>query len=196
MKIVGLTGSFGTGKTSVASVFKSLGAKVIDADKIARSLIEKNGPERGRIVAAFGPEILAASGRINRSKLAGAVFGNKNALARLNRIVHPGVIRRIKAIVKTSGRDAVVVIDAPLLIEAGLLNIVDKLVVVSSSKKRQIERCRKKFRIKREEVLKRIKSQMSLKKKIKMADFVVKNDSTMSAMRSRARKVWEEIVWR
>ena len=196
MKIVGLTGSFGTGKTSVASVFKSLGAKVIDADKIARSLIEKNGPERGRIVAAFGPEILAASGRINRSKLAGAVFGNKNALARLNRIVHPGVIRRIKAIVKTSGRDAVVVIDAPLLIEAGLLNIVDKLVIVSSSKKRQIERCRKKFRIKREEVLKRIKSQMSLKKKIKMADFVVKNDSTMSAMRSRARKVWEEIVWR
>ena len=196
MKIVGLTGSFGTGKTSVASVFKSLGAKVIDADKIARSLIEKNGPERGRIVAAFGPEILAASGRINRSKLAGAVFGNKNALARLNRIVHPGVIRRIKAIVKTSGRDAVVVIDAPLLIEAGLLNIVDKLVVVSSSKKRQIERCRKKFRIKREEVLRRISNQMSLKKKLKLADFVVKNDGTKSAMRSQVKKVWEEIVWR
>ena len=196
MKIIGLTGSFGTGKTSVASVFRSLGAKVIDADRIAQRLIAGRGPEQRRIVAAFGPGILAKGRRIDRRKLAGLVFGNKKALERLNRIVHPGVVREIKARIKTAGKDAVVVIDAPLFIEAGLLNIADKLVVVSSSKKRQIERCRKKFRIKKEEVLMRIKSQMSLKKKMKLADFVVKNDGTRAAMIRRSRKVWEEIVWR
>ena len=110
--------------------------------------------------------------------------------------MHPGVIREIRKRIRTAGRDAVVVIDAPLLIEAGLLNIVDKLVVVSSSKKRQIQRCRKKFRIKRKEVLRRIESQMSLRKKMKLADFVVKNDGTKPETRVRARKVWEEIVWR
>ena len=196
MKIIGLTGSFGTGKTSVASIFKSLGAKVIDADMIARDLIGKSAPTKSRIVTVFGPEILDRNSRIDRPRLAALVFADKKALARLNSIVHPGVIREIRKSIKAAGRDAVVVIDAPLLIEAGLLNIVDKLVVVSSSKKRQIERCRKKFRIKREEVLRRIKNQMSLKKKLKLADFVVKNDGSRSAMRSQARKVWEEIVWR
>jgi dephospho-CoA kinase len=194
--VIGLTGSFGTGKTFVASIFKSLGATIIDADLIAHGVIKKPGPAYKKIIAAFGSGILAPDREIDRSKLAALVFGSKRSVVKLNKIVHPEVIRVIKAKIKAAGKDAVVVIDAPLLVEARLLNIVDKVVVVKSSKKRQIERCLKKFHIKREEVLKRIRSQMSMKRKLKMADFVVLNDRTRSLTRSRVRKVWEEIVWR
>lgn len=196
MTVIGLTGSFGTGKTFVASIFKSFGAVVIDADMIAHGAIKKGKPAYKKIIDVFGPGILASGREIDRKRLAELVFGNKRSLAKLNRIVHPEVIRVIKAKIKAADKDAVVVIDAPLLIEARLLNIADKLVVVKSSKKRQIERCLKKFRIKREEVLKRIRSQISMKEKLKMADFVVRNDRTRNLTRSRVRKVWEEIVWR
>ncbi|MCX5677651.1 MAG: dephospho-CoA kinase [Candidatus Omnitrophica bacterium] len=196
MTVIGLTGSFGTGKTFVASIFKSLGASVIDADTIAHGVIKKGKPAYKKIIGAFGSGILAPGREIDRKKLAALAFSSKRSVKKLNRIVHPEVIRVIKAKIKAAGKNAVVVIDAPLLIEARLLNIVDKLVVVKSSKKRQIERCLKKFHIKREEVLKRIRSQISMKRKLKMADFVVRNDRTRSLTRSQVRKVWEEIVWR
>jgi dephospho-CoA kinase len=147
-------------------------------------------------VAAFGRNILASSGEIDRKKLAALVFANKAATEKLNRITHPEIVRLIKAALAAARKDAIVVVDAPLLIEARLLNIVDKLVVVKCSKKRQIERCVKKFRMKQTEVLKRIRSQMSMKRKIKMADFVVRNDGTKNSTRRQVRKVWEEVVWK
>ena len=197
MTVIGLTGSFGTGKTFVASIFRSFGAKVIDADVIAHSVIRKGFPAYKKIVSAFGRGILGPSGQIDRRKLAARVFASPSAVAKIKRMVHPEVIRIIKARISAEAdKDAVVVVDAPLLIEARLLNIVDKLVVVKSSKKRQIERCKKKFQIKQAEVLKRIRSQMSMRRKLKMADFVVKNDSTRSSTRRQARKVWEEVVWK
>ena len=196
MTVIGLTGSFGTGKTFVASIFKSLGANVIDADVIAHCVIRKGKPAYKKMVDAFGSGMLGPDCEIDRRKLAALVFSSKPAVMKLNKIVHPEVIRVIKAKIKAAGKDAVVVIDAPLLIEARLLNIVDKLVVVKSSKKRQIERCLKKFHIKREEALERIRNQMSMKRKLKMADFVVRNDRTRSLTRKQVRKVWKEIVWR
>ncbi len=196
MVVIGVTGSFGTGKTFVASVFKSLGAKVIDADKIARDVIKKGSPAYKKIAAEFECSISGKTGAIDRRKLATCVFGNKAELAKLNKIVHPEVIRTIKSKIRTAGKDTVVVIDAPLLIEARLLNIVDKLVVVNCTKKRQIERCKKKFRITTQEVLKRIRSQMSMKRKLKMADFVVQNDRTKSRTREQVRRFWGEVAWR
>ncbi|MBN2453199.1 MAG: dephospho-CoA kinase [Candidatus Omnitrophica bacterium] len=194
--VIGLTGSFGTGKTFVASVFRSLGAVVIDADRIAHDTIRRGGPAYGRIVSSFGPGVLGRRREIERRKLAARVFGDRRALSRLNRIVHPEVIRIMKSKIRTAPRGAVVVVDAPLLIEADLLNIADKLVVVKCSQKRQIERCSKKFRIRKREVLRRIRAQIPLKKKLKMADFVVPNDSTKARTRREVRKVWEEIACR
>ncbi|MCI0480492.1 MAG: dephospho-CoA kinase, partial [Candidatus Dadabacteria bacterium] len=98
--------------------------------------------------------------------------------------------------IRTAPRGAVVVVDAPLLIEADLLNIADKLVVVKCSQKRQIERCSKKFRIERREVLRRVRAQMPLKRKLKMADFVVTNESTRARTRKEVIKVWGEIACR
>ncbi len=192
-----MTGSFGTGKTFVASVFRSFGAKVVDADVIAHRVIRKGSPAHKKIVAVFGRGILGPSGGIDRRRLAALAFASPSAVAKINRIVHPEVIRVIKSGISAGAdKDAVVVVDAPLLIEARLLNIVDKLVVVKSSKKRQIERCVKKFHIKQAEVLKRIRSQMSMKRKLKMADFVVKNDGTRRSTIRQVRKVWEEVVWK
>ena len=196
MKVIGLTGSFGTGKTFVASIFKSLGAKVLDADKIAHDCLKRGSPAYKRIVRSFGAGILGKDRAISRKKLAGIVFGDRVALTRLERIVHPEVIGVININIKKSRPADVLVIDAPLLIEAKALGLVDKLVVVKCSKKRQIERCVRKYRIKREEVLKRIANQMSLKKKIRMADFVIQNDQSKSRTRSQVKRVWEENVWR
>ncbi|MCM8790759.1 MAG: dephospho-CoA kinase [Candidatus Omnitrophica bacterium] len=196
MKVIGLTGSFGTGKTFVASLFKSKGAKVLDADAIAHECITKGTPVFKKIVRAFGKRVLRPRGEIDRKKLAKIVFGNKKALARLNSLVHPEVIQKLRARIRRCGPEDIVVIDAPLLIEAGAKELVDKLIVVTCPKKRQIERCVKKFRIKRQEVMKRIASQIPLKRKIKIADFVIDNGKTKNATKRQVEKLWKEIAWK
>lgn len=196
MKIIGITGSFGTGKTYVASIFRSLGAKIIDADRIAHEAIKKGSPAYKRIVSAFGKEILSKDGNVARAVLAEKVFGDKRNLRRINKIVHPYVIRSIRQKIKKVGRDEIIVIDAPLLVEANLTGLVDALVVVKSSRKSQIERCSKKFCIYKKDVLKRIDSQISLEKKLRLADFVIDNSGARSETKIQVRKVWRQIIWK
>lgn len=195
--IIGLTGSFGTGKTFVASIFESLGARVIDADKAAHKAIRKGTKAYGRIVALFGERVLGGRNEVDRKKLGKIVFADKALLKKLNRIVHPQVVEYIKGEVRKARSGAqVLVIDAPLLVEAGLAGLVDKLVVVKCSKTKQVERCEKKFYLKKREVLKRIVSQIPLKRKMAMADHVIENSGTRQETRKQVRKLWEEISWR
>ena len=196
MKVVGLTGSFGTGKTFVASIFASLGAQVLDADLIAHRVIRKGRPEHRRIVKLFGKDILNKRGQIDRGKLGRIVFSNAGLLKKLAGIVHPQVIRQVRRAIRSAEKEDVVVIDAPLLVEAGLDKIVDKLVVVKCSKEREIERCREKFCLQKEEILRRIESQIQLKKKMKMADFVIDNSRTRSHTKRQVQKVWREGLWK
>ena len=196
MTVIGLTGSFGTGKTFVASIFRSLGAKVLDADKIAHDVIKKRQPAYKKIVAAFGDSALAKNGEIDRKKLAGIVFEDTRKLNKLNSIVHPEVVNFIKSRIRKAGKGEIIVIDAPLLVEVNLAKITDSLVVVKASKAIQVERCIRKFCMEREDVLKRIRHEIPMKKKIRMADFVIDNDGTPSETRKQARKVWREIVWK
>jgi len=195
-KVIGLTGGFGTGKSFVATIFKSLGAKIIDADRIAHEAITKDKPVYKKIVASFGKTILDKRGNIDRAKLGALAFANKGKLKRLNDIVHPEVIRFINIRIAGLRRSDIIVIDAPLLVEAGLIGIADKLVVVAASTENQIERCMKKFDISKEDVLKRIAHQLSLKKKVTLADYVIDNDGTRSETRMQVRKVWREIAWK
>lgn len=196
MKVVGITGSFGTGKTFVASIFKSLGAEALDADKIAHAVIGKGSRARKRIAALFGASILDKRRDIDRRKLAKKVFENRAYLRKLNRIVHPEVIAHIKSRIKKAAEaDGVIVIDAPLLVEAGLAGMVDALVVVTCSRKKQIERCSRKFRIEKEDVLKRIRAQIPITKKIKMADFAIDNSGAKSQTRKQAIEIWRGL-WR
>jgi len=196
MVIIGLTGGFGTGKSYAAGVFRSLGARVIDADKIAHDALKKTAVEYKKIKAAFGSPVFDDNGNIDRKRLASAVFGNRDLLKRLNSIIHPGVIRTIKSEIRKSPKLAVVVIDAPLLIEAGLKSVVDKLVVVICPNDEQIRRCCKKFAIDKKEVLERIKGQIPLRRKVKMADYVINNGASRAETRKEIVKIWRRIVWK
>ena len=130
MLIVGITGSFGTGKTTVSKIFRNFGVKVIDADKISRNILKPGTKAFRAVVRNFGKEILLSDrNKIDRKKLAEVVFGNKAKVKKLSRIIHPLVIKEMKKEVALYRKlnKKIVVIDAPLLIEADLLSLVDKL---------------------------------------------------------------------
>lgn len=192
MPIVGLTGGFGTGKTYVGSIFRKLGAKVFDADSVAHDALKKGTPTYRRIVASFGGSILDPKREIKRNVLGEIVFSNRKKLSKLNGIVHPYVIRKIKESIKKS-KSGVLVIDAPLICEAGLCGLMDILVVVSASRKKQIERCVKKFRIAKKDVCKRMACQMPLKQKLQRADYRINNNGTRKETEKQVRRIWQEL---
>jgi dephospho-CoA kinase len=193
--VIGVTGGFGTGKSLVASIFRRLGAKVLDADSLAHELIRKGSPEHGRIVAAFGSSVLKKGGEIDRRKLAGLVFCSKAAVKKLNAIVHPAVVASIKKGIRRAGKGKVVVVDAPLLVEAGLAGLVDRIVVVRASRKKQIARAARAFRMTHDECMKRIKSQMPLKANLAAADFIIDNDGSRKETEWQSRNIWRRIAW-
>jgi dephospho-CoA kinase len=190
--IVGLTGGFGTGKSTVAGMLRSSGARVIDADRISHSLIKPGEKVCKDIIRLFGKGICAGSGVINRRKLAEKVFKDEILLAKFNEIMHPAIINLMMRNIKDAKED-LVVLDAPLLFETRLDRIVDKVVVVKASLKNQILRAQKKFHLSRADIILRIKSQIPLKEKLRLADFVIDNNGTVENTRKQVvliRRVW------
>lgn len=190
--IIGLTGSFGTGKTKAGQIFKSLGACVIDADKISRNCLKPRTKIHEKIIKIFGKKILNRDKSINRKKLADIVFNNQKLLKQLNKLVHPQVVRLMKKAIQACKKN-IIILDAPLLVEAGLVNMVDKLIVVKSSRKNQIERIQKKLGLKKSDILKRIKSQILLSDKIRLADFVIDNTGQVCATKKQIREIWRRL---
>ncbi len=191
-KIIGLTGGFGTGKTTVAGILRSFGAKVIDADKISHCLLNSRTGAGGKVIRAFGREILDKHGEISREKLGEVVFNDKKSLVKLNKIMHPAVIRRIKLEIKNAKED-VVVVDAPLLLETRLDKLVDIVVVVKAGLNNQIARAQKRAALSRAEITARIRAQMPLKEKLRLADFIIDNNGTKKDTRKQVvliRRMW------
>jgi len=200
MIIIGITGGFGTGKSFVAGIFKKLGAQVVDADSLAHRTLKKGSATYKSIVAVFGRSVLDKAGAVNRKALGRLVFGDKKKLAALNRIIHPVVIGQIKERVEGSGK-GVLVIDAPLICETALADMIDALIVVKASKQRQIDRCVKKFKLSEADVRRRIACQLPLEIKLKKADRVIDNNGTRSVTEKQVTKLWQElkkgaIVWK
>lgn len=200
MLIAGITGGFGTGKSFAAAMFRELGATVIDADKLAHKALKKGTAPYKKIVAAFGRSILDGSGLIDRRKLGGLAFADKSKVARLNRIIHPVVINEIKDRIN-SFRGKVLVIDAPLICETGLAGMLDVLIVVKSSREKQIARCMKKFNIRKDDVCKRMACQLPLKVKMNKADYIIDNNGTGKETKMQVTKIWKDLtkgarVWR
>ena len=166
--IIGLTGSFGSGKSTVAKIFSSYGARIIDADKIAHAFLRRGSKVYKKIISNFGAGVLGKNKEIDRRRLSAVVFNDKKSLGRLNAIIHPGVIRVIKAKIN-SLKKGVIILDAPLLLEAGLRNAVDKLIVVKINKDKQLSRLVKKTSLAKADILKRIKSQILLVVKARLA---------------------------
>lgn len=192
--ILGLTGSFGSGKTTVARIFKSFGAQIIDADKLAHGCIAPGSPAYEKIIHAFGNGILDKDGRIDRKKLSDIVFNDINLLIKLNSIIHPQVIRIIKAKINSS-KSKVIVLDAPLLLEAGLKGLVDKLLVVKITRARQLKRIQNKTSLSKQDILKRIKSQIPLPQKVRLADFVIDNSATLSETMKQVEQI-RRLLWK
>ena len=190
--VLGITGSFGSGKTTVARIFQSFGAKIIDADRIAHRVIKPGRPIYKKIINIFGKDVLNKNRTINRHRLAKIVFNNKNLLKRLNKIIHPQVIRIIKTKIKTT-RAKVIVLDAPLLIEARLKNLVDKLIVVKIDRAKQIERLIKKTSLSKKDTLKRIRHQMPLADKVRLADFVIDNSGSIGRTKKQVERFFQKL---
>jgi dephospho-CoA kinase len=191
--ILGITGSVGTGKSTVAAYFKALGADLVNADTVAHSVIRTGTPGYKRIVSAFGRRVLSSSGAIDRKKLGKIVFEDGGLLNKLNSIVHPEVIKVVKNRIHRS-KSKIIVFDAPLLIEAGLTNLVDALIVVKASRPVQIQRIKSKTGMRSADVLLRIKAQMPLSAKIKMADYVIDNGGTRIKTKKQVVSIWKRLV--
>ena len=197
MIIAGVTGSIGTGKTTVANMFRRMGAVVLDADEISHQLIYPGRPAWKKIVSVFGKAVLRRDHFIDRKALARKVFSDRRQLKRLSGIIHPLVYKFMRgkiAAIKRSDPSAIVVLDVPLLLESGGQKHIDKLIVVSSPRAVQIRRACGKFGIKKSDVLRRIRAQMPLKEKIKAADFVVDNGGNLVSTEKQARAIWKKLV--
>ncbi len=197
MLIVGLTGGIVSGKTTVAQVLKGLGAKIIDVDGIAREIVRPNQKAWQKIVQQFGVEILKDNQEIHRKKLAQIVFSDQEKLNLLNRITHPEIIaiikKQISQIRNNSSGDVVCIIDAPLLFEAHIEYMMDKIIVVYLNIEKQVSRLLHRDGLSREEALKRINSQISMEEKVRLADYVIDNCLTPEHTKKQIFQVWAEL---
>lgn len=188
--VIGVTGGIGCGKSTVARFFQQLGAHCIDADQIARRILSGRNSISRRIIACFGKDIVNSDGNIDRQRLAELVFSDKNKLLKLNRIIHPAVIQMIKKEI-CQNSSSVIVLDAPLLIEAGISSLVDILIVVRLAQRLALSRKQDQSGLSRQHLLKRIKAQLPLKRKIPLADFVIDNSGTKSDTRKQVMRIWQ-----
>jgi len=195
--IIGVTGRYAAGKSTVARKVASLThARLLDADKIAHYILDRNASVRQQLRAFFGKEILNKKGKIDRKALAKIVFSNREKLKILCNIVHPEVIAEIKESTKNilkNNKSAYVVIDAPLLIEAGLVDFCDLIIVVTASIPNAIKRAVKHSGLDKDGALKRIRAQMPILEKKKYADYVIRNDGSMKELEAKVKKLMKEI---
>ena len=196
MILVGLTGGLATGKTTVAHLFQDCGASLIDADLLARTVVEPGRPAWREIVRSFGKGILRPDHAIDRAALARIVFRNPAKLRRLNAIVHPRVAREqarlTREIVKKDPR-AVILYDVPLLFEAGVHKRMDRTIVVTADRETQIARLLKRNGLTRIEALRRLRAQMPLREKIKRADYVLDGFLPLPRLRRKAARLYTEL---
>jgi len=192
MIIVGLTGSVGTGKSTVAKFFEELGAYVIDWDELAREVVRPNSKAWKEIIECFGKDVLNEDLTVNRQKLANIVFTEKGKVTKLNQIVHPEVFKEDERIIneiKNHDPNALVVKDIPLLFELTHPIITDKTVVVSASEETQLRRLEGKG-MSRDDAQNRISSQLPLEEKIKSADFVINNNGQLEETKRQVEEIY------
>ncbi len=197
MKIIGLTGNIASGKTEVAKIFKELGAKIIDADKIAREVVEPGEPAWQEIAHEFGSNILNSDGSINRKKLGEIIFNDERRREHLNRITHPRIMTKIKETIDHYKKENVklVIIEAALIVErGGLLNVIDELIVVSADAETQIERIMTRDGLQRDEALSRMESQMPISEKTKHAAYIIDNSRSLRETRKQVEEIWTKIM--
>ena len=195
MFVIGLTGGIGTGKTSVSNILSSLGASMINADKIGHKIYEPNSEGWMEVVNAFGKEILNENQEIDRKKLGSIVFKDKKYLDQLNSITHPRIYSEIESELQTLSNNNVTVsvVEAALLIEAKWTSLADQVLVTVSNENIIYKRLEKRDGLNIEAIKARISSQMSTKEKLKFADVIIKNDSSIKDLEKEVQYYWKKI---
>ncbi|MFI7395115.1 MULTISPECIES: dephospho-CoA kinase [Streptomyces] len=193
---VGLTGGIGAGKSEVSRLLVEHGAVLIDADRIAREVVAPGTPGLAAVVAAFGEDVLARDGALDRPKLGSIVFADPKKLAVLNGIVHPLVGERSRALEEAAAEDAVVVHDVPLLTENGLAPLYDLVVVVDADPATQLDRLVRLRGMTEQDARARMAAQATREQRREIADLVVDNDVPLDELRRRVAEVWDELVRR
>jgi dephospho-CoA kinase len=200
---VGLTGGVAVGKSVVGEMFAALGVHVIQADEIAHQLMQPGEAVYREVVAHFGSTILNPDGSVNRARLAELAFGGLDKPSRvqeLNQIVHPGVIRRQEEWMAEVGRHdphAIAMVEAALILEAGMAEDLDRLVVVTCRPEQRVERWALRLKVDletaRREVARRMAAQLPDEEKIKAADYVVDNSGSLDETSRQVKKIYAEL---
>jgi dephospho-CoA kinase len=191
--VIGLTGNIACGKSTVAAMLRELGAEIIDADKVAHAVMAPGGPAYGPVVQAFGPEIVAADGAIDRRKLGAIVFSDPVKLRLLDQLVHPHTTTAIRAMIKASSA-RVIVVEAIKLIEAGTYQVCDSVWVVACEPIQQVERLMAGRGLSREESERRIRAQSPTAEKIPFATVVIDTTTTVEETRRLVLDAWRRLV--
>jgi dephospho-CoA kinase len=190
---IGLTGGIGSGKSTVATLLAERGAVVVDADRIAREVVEPGTPGLAAVVDAFGESVLAADGSLDRPALAAIVFADPAARARLDAIVHPLVRERSVELISAAAPDAVLVNDVPLLVETGQAGTYDLVLVVEAELETRLARLVERG-TKREDAQARIAAQATDEQRRAVADVVLDNSGTLEQLETQVGRFWEERV--
>ena len=193
MLLVGLTGGLASGKTTIARIFKSYGAKIIDADDLAREVTQKGRPAWKAIVKSFGKSILSSEQTIDRSSLAKIVFQDSAKLKRLTGIIYPRVAKEQARLVrqfKLTDPHAVIIYDAAMLIEAQAHQRMDQIIVVKANRATQLSRACRRSGLTKADALRRIQNQMPIREKLPYADYIIDGTVPLRQLRSPVKTLY------
>lgn len=197
MFIIGLTGGICTGKSAVARLLRRKGACIIDADRLAREVVKPGQPALSEIVSFFGRAVLMPDGTLDRARLAELVFKDRQKLEKLNSIIHPRVGNRILELTRACEQknpEAIIVYDIPLLIEAGMQDLVNLVLLVYASPDLQLARLQQRDRLGQSEAKERIAAQMPIDEKIKHADYIIDNSGSPADTAKQVERFWRDLV--
>ena len=195
MKVIGLTGGVGSGKSTVSHFLAELGAVIANADEVGHEAFKLDTEIWHQVVAAFGGQIITPDGNIDRKKLGNIVFGNAESLYRLNQIMHPRMYDMVKAQLEEYRRQGaiVVVLEAPLLLEAGWTPLVDEVWVTTALEATVLKRLEEGAGLSQAESLLRIRSQLSSAERVRRADVIINTDCGLDELKARVTELWKEL---
>jgi dephospho-CoA kinase len=195
-RVIGLTGGIASGKSTVSRMFKQLGARVVDADQIARRIVAPGKPALREIAQTFGKQMVRPDGSLDRKRLGKLVFSDPAKLKQLDAITHPRIAAAAKWSIARHRRAGapLVIYDAALIVEKGWQKGLDGLVVVSIPEKVQLSRLMQRDGITRDGALKRVRSQLPLADKVKVADHVIDNSGSLNQTRSQVERLYKQLT--
>ncbi len=194
-RVIGLTGGIGSGKSVVSRLLAELGAVIIDADELGHKAYQPNTQVWCDVVAAFGKQVVASDGLIDREKLGEIVFSSPEARARLNQIMHPRIHDMVKARLEKYRQQGagVVVLEAPLLVEAGWVSLVDEVWVTAASETTVLKRLQERSGLSESESLARMHSQLPCEDRISHADVIIDTDCPFDELKAKVKELWQNL---